>query len=159
MTRLILKHQQKKPSQTKHHSNSYDLRHGMNIAEAIISRILTDQSVTLTQLEQRATERAVSLSDLYVALDKVHRDKRIKRGVRQGEVYYEPAPPPKTPTDHLTWLRQNYPPMDSTNDGSGIDLGDLSWMFLKTKEERDAFKTEMSGKPVGYNKRYGKKER
>lgn len=125
----------------------------MNIPEAIIARILQDKSVTLTELEQLATRRAVLLSDLYAALDKVHRDKRIKRGVRQGEVYYEPAPAPKTPTDHLAWSRHNYPRMTEETDGSGIDI-DYSFLFLKTKEERDLFISQMSGRPIQYNRKH-----
>lgn len=123
----------------------------MNIAEAIISRIIQDGSVSLTQLEQRAQDRAVSLSDLYTALDKVHRDKRVKRGVRKGEVYYEPASPPKTPVDHLKWVREHYPYPD--NFIMPWPEWDLSWMFLKTKEERDAFLVEMKGRQAVYNKK------
>lgn len=124
--------------------------------ELIITRILNRGVVTLSELETRSKERGLSLSDLYAALDKVSRDKRIKRGVRQGEVYYEPAPAPKTPTDHLAYVRHNYPRMTEETDGSGIDI-DYSFLFLKTKEERDLFISQMSGRPIHYNrKRYGK---
>lgn len=128
----------------------------MNIPEAIIARILQDKSVTLTQLEQLASKRAVSLSDLYVALDKVARDKRIKRGVRRGEVYYEPAPPPKTPTDHLKWVRENYPRPGQNGVPEFVMPWiewDLGFMFLKTKEERDLFISQMKGRPMMYTKK------
>lgn len=126
--------------------------------ELIITRILNRGVVTLSELETRSKERGLSLSDLYAALDKVHRDKRIKRGVRQGEVYYEPAPAPKTPTDHLAWARHNYPRMTEETDGSGIDI-DYSFLFLKTREERDAYLAEEKGMPVHMlnNKKYAKK--
>jgi hypothetical protein len=120
--------------------------------ELIITRILNHGIVTLGELEDRATQRGLSLSELYTALDKVHRDKRIKRGVRQGEVYYE-VMKPNTHFDHLVWWREHYPPMDETNDGSGIDV-DFSWLFLRTVEERDAYKAEAKGVPMYvYNKK------
>lgn len=116
--------------------------------ELIITRILNRGVVTLSELEDRATQRGLSLSDLYVALDKVHRDKRIVRKVLRGEVTYVPAPKrSEVVNSHVTWFKENYPPMTLENDGSGIDL-DLSWMFLKTKEERDEYKALASGKPI-----------
>lgn len=127
----------------------------------IINRILLDEGVSLSQLEAKATLKGVPLNDLYTALDKVHRDKRIKRGVRGGVVYYEPAPPPKTPTDHLKWVRENYP--YPSRDGVPAFVmpwpeWDLGFMFLKTKEERDLFMVEMKGRQAVYNKkRYGSK--
>ena len=118
----------------------------MSLSKLIITRILRDGHVTLTQLEHRATERGVLLSDLYSALDAVHRDKRIKRGVRGGEVYYEPAPPPKAPIDHLSWLRTNYPPMTPENDGSGIEI-DLSFLFMSPEEAKE-YKAAAKGMSV-----------
>lgn len=127
----------------------------MDIAESIISRIIQDKSVTLTQLEQRAQDRAVSLSDLYAALDKVSRDKRIKRGVRQGDVYYEPAPAPKAPTDHLAWVRDNYvrmTPETSADHPAFADL-DYSFLFLKPDELLE-YKAQAKGMPVRMLKKY-----
>lgn len=118
--------------------------------ELIITRILNRGMVTLSELEDRATQRGLSLSDLYTALDKVHRDKRVKRGVRQGEVYYEVSKP-KTAFDHLTWVRNNYPPMDSTNDGSGIDV-DFSYLFL-SPEEAVEYRAMIKGTNVWQEKR------
>lgn len=103
------------------------------LPQLITTRIIRDGSVTLSQLEHRATERGVSLSELYAALERVHRDKRVERTVKAGEVIYRKAMPKKSPLDHHTWLREHYPPMDETNDGSGIDI-DLSWLFLKPDE-------------------------
>jgi hypothetical protein len=131
----------------------------MSLSKLIVTRILKDGEVTLTQLENRAIERGLLLDDLYTALEAVHRNKSIARTVRQGEVVYMKKAPPKSPTDHLAYIRNNYPPMTPDNDGSGIDVGDLSWMFLKTKEERDAFKAEMSGRPVYTKNTWQKKVR
>lgn len=115
-------------------------------SQLIITRILRDKHVTLTQLENRATERGVVLSDLYAALQEVHKDKRIKRGVKGGEVYYEPnvARTPN-PNPHLDWLRDHYPPMNETNDGSGLP-GDYSYLFLRSQEERDEYRARINGR-------------
>ena len=129
----------------------------MELKDRLTTYILKTAPVTYDTLIRKATERGYTELEVLTALEQVHKDKRIKQTTKGDTIVYKLAterePKPQT---HLTWLRQNYPPMDNTNDGSGIDMGDLSWMFLKTKEERDAFKAEMSGKPVGYNKRYGR---
>ena len=124
------------------------------ISEIITDTILRHERMTLTELESRATKRGLSLSDLYSALEVVHRDKRITRSVSKGEVVYSkrtPKPPPNT--SHLTWYRTNYPSPDPwclDEHGKMIDPFpeiDLSYMFLKTKDERDAFRAEMTGRP------------
>ena len=121
--------------------------------ELIITRILNRGVVTLSELETRSKERGLSLSELYAALDKVSRDKRIKRGVRQGDVYYEPAPAAKPPTYHLAWVRQWY--IDNPYHCTEVPFPeiDYSHLFLKTKEERDLFISEMKGRPMMYNKK------
>ena len=120
----------------------------MSISKRIETYILKRNSTTLSELEGVVVSSGFTLDDLYQALESIHRNKRITRKVLGGEVTYLETPKPKTPGDHLRWWREHYPPMDETNDGSGIDVGDLSWMFLKTKEERDAFIAEMKGKPA-----------
>jgi hypothetical protein len=127
----------------------------MSLSNLIINRILQDGEVTLAQLEQRAQERAVSLSELYAALTTVHRDKRIKRGVRQGEIVYTKATPAKEPGSHLSFIRTHYPKMDSTNDGSGIEA-DFSYLFL-TPEQLVEYKAKAKGVPTYMvQSRYGK---
>lgn len=116
------------------------------LPQLIITRIIRDGSVTLSQLEDRAAQRGVSLSELYAALERVHRDKRVERTVKAGEVVYRKAVPKKSPLDHHTWLRANYPPMDETNDGSGIDV-DFSWLFLKP-DELVEYKAAAKGVPT-----------
>ena len=135
----------------------------MELKQRIISYIIKNAPVTIDTITAKAAEQGYTDLEVLTALEHVHKDKRIKQTTKGDTVVYTlyTHKEPKAPT-HLTWIKNNYPPMDSTNDGSGIDVGDLSWMFLKTKEERDAFKAEMSGKPVGYakskcyNKRYGR---
>ena len=129
----------------------------MELKQRIIAYIIKNAPVTLDTIIEQATSKGYPEFEVLNTLEQVHKDKRIKQTTRGDTIVYALAthkePKPQT---HLQWLRDHYPQMDSTNDGSGIDIGDLSWMFLKTKEERDAFRAEMSGKLVGYNKRYGK---
>lgn len=125
--------------------------------ELIITRILNQGMVTLTQLEARAVERGLLLSDLYAALDKVHRDKRIKRGVKGGEVYYIPTPPKAAAPDHQAFVRNNYPPMTEDNDGSGIEA-DFSYLFL-TPEQLVEYKAAAKNMPTFmYNKTHGRQK-
>jgi hypothetical protein len=119
----------------------------MSNTDRITHYILKRSQTTLHHLEGVVVQHGLTLTDLYTALDKIHRDKRVQRKVLKGEIHYLPATIPKTPTDHLAWVRANYPPMTPETDGSGLDI-DLSWMFLKTKEEQDAFRAEMTGRPV-----------
>lgn len=120
------------------------------VSSLIITKILRDKHVTLAQLETRANERGVSLDDLYNALDAVHRDRRIKRGVKGGEVYYTPAPPKATPVDHTAWVRAHYP-WPGRDDVPPFIMPfpeiDMSWMFLRTREERDEYKAAAKGVP------------
>ena len=130
------------------------------LQDRIVQYVTTVNSlVSLEKLLSVATAQGFSEGEVLAELSTI--DKKLKSVVRGEQVYYTTLPPKKEPKPqtHLQWLRDNYPPMDSTNDGSGIDIGDLSWMFLRTKEERDAFRAEMSGKPVYMKKKYAKEER
>ena len=109
--------------------------------------------VSLDKLITVAAAVGFSEAEVLQALSGI--GKRLKSTVRGDMVYYQIPPAPKTPIDHLAWVRNNYPRMTEETDGSGIDI-DYSFMFLKTKEERDLFKSQMSGRPMMYNKkRYG----
>jgi hypothetical protein len=120
----------------------------MNLSSLIITRIIKDGEVTLSQLEHRATERGVLLSDLYAALERVHRDRRITRNVSKGEVVYSKAVPKSvTLMTHLIWVRENYPYPDKDWQEPFPEI-DLGAMFLRTKEERDEYKAAVSGRPV-----------
>ena len=123
----------------------------MTLKDRVIRYILRRNTTTLLELEGVCVSKGFTIDELYATLDAVHSDKRIQYNANaSGEITYRPAVTrTPSPATHLTWLRENYPTMDDTNDGSGIDVGDLSWLFLKTKKERDAFKAEMTGRPVG----------
>ena len=121
----------------------------------LLTAIKNNPGITLTQLEQRATKRGVPLSELYAALEKIHRDKTIKQSTKGDEVIYTYVGEVTVKQEfgsHLTWVRRNYPPMDDTNDGSGLEA-DYSYLFL-SPDEMKKYKAEVSGGV--YNRRHGK---
>jgi hypothetical protein len=127
-----------------------------SLTTRITDYILKRTATTLTQLEGVVVSHGFTLDDLYTALEAVHRNKSIARTVRQGEVVYMKKAPPKSPTDHLAWIRANYPWPDSFE--MPFPEIDMSFLFLKNKEERDAFKAEMSGRPVYTKNTWQKKK-
>ena len=124
----------------------------MNLQDRIIAYVTASSGlVSLEKLVDKGQSAGFSEGEILATLSDI--GNKLKSTVRGNQVYYQiPPPPKKTATSHLTWIRHNYPPMTPENDGSGIDL-DLSWMFLKTKEERDEFKALASGRPVYMSKR------
>jgi hypothetical protein len=128
-----------------------------SLTTRITDYILKRTATTLTQLEGVVVSHGFTLDDLYTALEQVHRDKSIARTVKQGEVVYMKKVPPKSPTDHLAYIRNNYPPMTPDNDGSGIDA-DFSYLFL-SPEELEKYKAEARGVQYIPSKRYGNKRK
>ncbi len=114
--------------------------------------------VTYTAIEERAKLRGIDPDVLDQALAKLHRFKKVEQRVIGGEIVYRPTRI-KKPTffSHLTWVRNNYPPMDSSNDGSGIEA-DYSYMFL-TPEDLEKYKAERQGRTYIPSKRYGRKRK
>ena len=129
----------------------------MDLKDRIIKYILTNGPVSMDDIINVAKSKGFTENEVLIALDRVHRDKRIQQMADvTGHVMYKPATAKATEAgSHLSWVRNHYPVMTKENDGSGIDI-DLSWMFLKTREERDAFKAQAKGMPVYMmQKRYG----
>jgi hypothetical protein len=118
----------------------------MNLRDRIIAYVIKKNSlVSSEKLVSVASGAGFSEGEVLQVLSSI--GNKLKSTVRGNQVYYQIPPAPKTPVDHLAWVRNHYPPMDSTNDGSGIDI-DYSFLFLKTKEERDNFKALASGRPT-----------
>ena len=123
----------------------------MKLSERIIAYVQNHYPLSMSALECIVLSKGFTLDDFYTALEVVHKDKRIVQSTRRGEVWYSPAPEPtvvKTPT-HVEWLTNNYPYPDNF-EMPFPEIG-MSFLFLRTKEERDAFKAEMSGRPVYVN--------
>jgi hypothetical protein len=116
------------------------------ISNRVTDYILKRTGTTLGQLEGVVVSAGLTLDELYTALETVHRDKRITRRVIKGEIVYTPTPEPKAPTDYLKWVREHYPYPDKFI--MPFPEIDMSFMFLRTKEERDAYKAEASGRPI-----------
>jgi len=119
-----------------------------SLVNRLIRYILNHHPITLDRLTEVATSKGFTEEEVLIALEQVHADKRVSVTNLQAGVTYRPAVSraPKVQT-HLQWWRSNYPAMDETNDGSGIEI-DLGHLFLRTKEERDAYKQAVTGRPV-----------
>lgn len=112
--------------------------------------IQASRGCSYTDIKNQAAMRGIDLDTLEQALLILHRQKTIHRTVAGRDVQYlyrVPVAKPVTAVSHVEWVKHNYPPMTSENDGSGIDL-DLSWMFLRTLEERQAYKEAAAGRYV-----------
>lgn len=128
----------------------------VRLAALIVKRITADVTATYTTLENRAIEKGIDLSIFEQAMVRVHRTKNIERTTKNGDIVYTYKPPIiKQPGSHLTWVNNNYPQMDSSNDGSGIDI-DFSFLFL-TPEQLDQYKAEVAGRSYIPKKRYAVK--
>ena len=126
----------------------------------LITAIKNNPGITLTQLEHRATKRGVPLSELYAALETIHKDKTIKQSTKGDEVIYTYVGTVKvkqTFSSHLTWVRRNYPPMDDTNDGSGLEA-DYSYLFFDADAMKE-YKSELTGGIFKRNKVFSTKKR
>lgn len=113
--------------------------------------------VSLEKLLAKTQASGFSESEVLAALSGI--GKRLKSTVRGDVVYYQVPPPPKAPTDHLAWVRQWY--IDNPYHCTEVPFPEISYahLFLKTKEERDAYLAEAKGMPVHLlsKKKYAKK--
>ena len=125
----------------------------MLLQDRIITYILKKQTTTLIELEGLVLDNQYTLDELFTALETVHRDKRITNTANaSGEITYRVASKKKSATPGTDWLRDHYPKMDSTNDGSGLEA-DYSYLFL-TPDELKQYKADARGVPAFmYNKK------
>ena len=134
----------------------------MELKQRIISYIIKNAPVTMDTIIEQATSKGYQEVEVLNTLELVHKDKRIQQTTRGDTVVYTlyTHKEPKALT-HITWIKNNYPDPDPWNldkNGNFIEPFpeiDMSWIVM-SPDEIKAFKAEMSGKPVGYNKRYGK---
>jgi hypothetical protein len=124
--------------------------------------------VSLDKLISVATGVGFSESEVLQALDCI--GKKLKANVRGNQVYYQIAPIPKTPTDHLKWVREHYPDNSLTDYGQPIPFYDPEYdgpthIYSKEtdkfyREKNEALKRKVDSekfqRPVVYDrKRYG----
>lgn len=126
------------------------------LAAKIAKRIAAGDSVTYTTLEARAKELEVPDAIFQQAMTIVHRSKVIERMVKAGDIVYGVKVVKVAPTG-AAWVTANYPRMDETNDGSGIEA-DYSYLFL-TPEEIDKYKAALTGRTYVPKKRYANTRR
>lgn len=124
----------------------------------IIVAIKQSGTLTYSELETRANKRGISLDELDELLIKVGKDKNIKSSVVRGEITYRWSPPkPVTAISHVRWISDNYPKMDSSNDGSGIEAC-YDYMFLDA-EALKKYKDELRGGSFSRSKVFSTKNR
>lgn len=121
--------------------------------------------VSLEKILTVATAKGFSESEVLQALSGI--GKRLKSTVRGDQVYYQVPPAPKAPTDHLAWVRSNYPDNSLTNYGQPIPFYDPEYdgptpcysketdKFYREKNEKlkQAVDSEQFQRPVMYNKK------
>lgn len=114
------------------------------LATKIIKRISLERDCTYDDLEARANEKGIDTAIFLTAMTMVHRNRTVVATKAGGGIHYAIKKIEIKPiASHLVWLRENYPPMTSENDGSGIDV-DFSWLFLKP-EQLDEYKAAARG--------------
>lgn len=109
----------------------------------IIKYIKDHGPISYDALNRRAIERGYDLSEFDYAIERVHKDKRIK--VTSELLYTYQEPQVEAVSSHTTWLNEHYPRYEYEMPFPEIDYG---FMFLKTKEERDEYKALASGRPL-----------
>jgi hypothetical protein len=115
------------------------------LAALIIKRIIEDAGSTYDKLEARAVAKGISMDVFQAAMTIVHRSKLIEQSVKFGVIQYKVKEKKiAKPFSAVEWVTVNYPKMDNTNDGSGIDV-DFSYLFL-TPEEMERYKAEAKGR-------------
>ncbi len=123
------------------------------LQDRLIAYITASQGlVSLDKLVDKAKSAGFLEDQVLQALERI--GKKLKSTVRGGVVYYQVAPAPKAPTDHLAWVNANYPRYEYEMPFPEISYAHL---FLKTKEERDSYLAEAKGMPVFLlsKKKYG----
>ena len=117
----------------------------MELKDRIIAYLEKHHPITDAKILALAKSKGYTDAEVYAALELVHTDKRISTKARGDVIWYDiyVAPPPKPVPTHTQWLAANYPwPEHFEMPFPEIDL---SWIFLKTKAERDEFRAMMNG--------------
>ena len=119
------------------------------IAIKIGKYIQASRGCSYTDIKTRAAERNIPVGTLEEALRVLHRLPNIHRTVAGGDVQYvwkEQVAKPTTSTSHIDWVNKHYPwPDEFVMPFPEIDM---SGMFLRTMEERQAYKMAAAGRYV-----------
>lgn len=134
----------------------------MELPDRIIAYIENHYPIPYGKIVQVAAGKGFTELQVLEALEKVNKHKQIETKTRKEEIWYSivPVVEPKAPPTYLSWVSRNYPypPDDWTEPFPEIDLGA---MFLRTKEERDAYDAQVKGVPIHMvqSRKYGRKEK
>ena len=118
------------------------------LATKIAIYIAKNAPVSYEQLRLRAESHKIPMGVFSNAMVIIHRSKRIEQKSKGDDIIYTIVIPKAPPSagSHITWVKENYPPMTKENDGSGIDV-DFSYLFLKPDEMKE-YKAAAKGMPV-----------
>jgi len=124
----------------------------MNLANSIFKRIYVDGPFTFDQLEERALKKGINIDDFYAAMEIVNKNRKL---TISGKTYKRKVVKKPTFGSHLTWLRENYPPLiHGVNDASHpvFDGIDYSWLFM-TPDEAKEYRVMLKGGYGGNSRR------
>lgn len=111
--------------------------------------VQASRGCSYTDIRNRAAERNIPIDVLEEALRVLHRIPQVHRTVAGGDVQYvwkEMVKKPVTPVSHVEWVKSNYPwPEEFVMPFPEINM---DWMFLRTLEERQAYKEAAAGRYV-----------
>lgn len=130
----------------------------MELKDRIIKYILNNPGVNMDTIISEATSKGISQHEVLVALDVVHKDKRITHtATASGVVTYKPATAKvSTVPTHVTWLTANYP-RPGVGDIPSFIMPfpeiDLSHIFM-TRDEAKEYKAAASGRPIYMMKKH-----
>lgn len=117
--------------------------------------IQASRGCSYSDIKIRAAERGIDHGALEDALRVLHRLPNIHRTVAGGDVQYvwkEQTAKPTTSKSHIDWVNKHYPWPDQFV--MPFPEIDMSGMFLRTLEERQAYKAAVRGVAYIKTKRY-----
>lgn len=123
-----------------------------DLSERIATGIKKTPNQSYTTLEQHAVRIGIELSTFMAAMELVHQNKQIQSKTFKDDIIYSFAVAKvKVPESQASWIVNNYPYPGKNGIPEFVmpfPEIDLSHIFLKTKEERDAYKAQASGRPI-----------
>lgn len=130
-----------------HSPRKYMNSNPLILADKIAAFIIKEKGASYGAIKARASEKAIDPLVLEQALERLHRNPMIHRTMSGGDVQYSvKVVKPVGVATYVTWVRNNYPwPQDFVMPFPEIDM---SWMFLRTLEERQAYKEAAAGRHV-----------
>lgn len=124
------------------------------LAFKIAAYIIRHNGSSYTSIKNRAVELGISLADLEDALVELHKNPMCHRTMAGGDVQYAMKSVVKTPAGtptHVEWVRDHYP-WPGKNGLPAFEMPfpeiDMSWMFLRTLEERQEYKMAAAGRYI-----------